>query len=87
MQSDEEVDLVAEPAFSYTSPMQIVNAIQAAEEPRDDEHDNPFTHALNESARVTIMRRIADLQARISPQRVISSKSAKNTNIALKHIR
>lgn len=79
--SDEEVDFVAEPSFSYIMPKS-----KAIKKVGDDVEDNPFTVALREAARRAIMTRIAELQAKVSPQKKLTGRQMKHTTTALKYV-
>ena len=57
-ESDEEIDFVAEPSFSYTS---IVSPRQKQVAEEEEEDSNPFTEALKQAARQAILDRIAGL--------------------------
>ena len=74
-------DFLAEPSFSYTAPK-----TEALKTELDDPELNPFTSALKEAARRAIMNRIAELQAKISPQKKLTGRQVKQTTTALKYV-
>ena len=80
-ESEDEVDFVAEASFSYTVPRS-----QTLKTGRDEQEDNPFTEALREAARHAIMNRIAELQAKVSPQKMLTGRQMKQTTTALKYV-
>jgi len=57
-ESDEEVDFLAQPSFSYASA-----EVEEDEDEKEQEEENPFTLALKESARKAILDRIAGMFA------------------------
>jgi hypothetical protein len=92
--SDEDVDLVAEPSFSYEAHTGIIRRGERNQESsksperveKREKEENPFAHTLQDSARQAILKRIADLRARISPQRPLLGQQSKLGKRALAHV-